>query len=343
MRKDHRSWKFFLLKRVPVYFLFMMVGILIGIASLFYYFKQNMPENDSTGQKQILPEKITFHQISEKNYQLIKPLFLTESTLESDEFKVIKENIVHFINKKKEEGVINSASVYIRKLNNGSWMSVNKDEFFSPGSLMKIPTLISILKDAERNPAILEKLIFFNKHFGGIPEQTQTGEPLKEASYYKVKDLLYQMIVHSNNDATALLNQNLNFNTMKKLFNDLQLPEPDYLQPDYKINVADCSRFLRVLFDATYLNKEMSQYALELLTKSAFRDGIVKELNPAIRVAHKFGERNNNGEQQLHEFGIIYYDDDPYLIGIMTKGQNNKILPQILSGVSGMVYQSMLH
>jgi len=340
MQKEKKSWKLFLLKKLPLYVLLVLAGFVAALIMAFYNEKKEI--NIQAARPVSIPSTSqSFRQIRDRNFKLIQPLLITETVDESEKLNSMKEEVTRFITKQKEEGVITSASVYVSRLKDGSWMAINKNETFSPGSLMKIPTLITVLKDAERKPGILEEKIYFRKHFSGIPEATITGEPLVENRFYKVSDLLYYMIVYSDNDATALLNNYLNFETMKKLFADLQLPVPNYRQPDYKIDVADCAKFLKILFNATYLNKEMSQYAMELLSKSAYKEGIIKDLDPSIVVAHKFGERNVDGEQQLHEFGIVYYDDDPYLLGVMTKGGNHLILPQVLSGVSDLIYQSM--
>lgn len=340
MQKDKKSWKFFLLTKIPVYLIFIALGIFIGVILSLNTNKESINISSSKAASLVVKNQVV-RQIRENDHTLIKPLLFTETSEESIDLDPLKQNITSFINKKKQEGTISSAAVYFCKLNDGNWMSINKGELFSPGSLMKIPTLISILVDAEKDPTILEKLIYFKKHFSGIPEQTITGDQLKEGSYYKVKDLLYFMIVFSDNDATALLNNFLNFNTMKRLFSDLQLNVPDNKQQDYQIDVKDCSKFLKILFNATYLNHEMSEFALDLLTKSTYREGLLKDFKPGITVAHKFGERNNNGEQQLHELGIFYQNNDPYLLGVMTKGKDHKILPAVLSGISDLIYQAV--
>ncbi len=341
MKKNQKSWKYFLQKRAPIYFLLLLLGFFAGV--LFLFFQRGRHEPVSAD-REIMPDTQacqSLQTIRENDYQLIKPLVFFDINVESDQLKSLKNEVNSYIERKKQEGVISSAAVYIRELNNESWMSINKDELFSPGSLMKIPTMITILKQVEADRTFLDKKIFFSKHFGGIPEQTLTARPMQEGVYYTVKELLYYMIVNSNNDATALLNQNLDFSVMTKMFSDFQLPIPGKMQNDYQIDVASCSRFLRVLYSASYLSKEYSQYAMELLTKSDFKKGLVKDINPELAVAHKFGERNVNGEQQLHEFGIFFINNNPYLLGVMTKGVNHLLLPDVLSGVSDLVYRSL--
>lgn len=341
MKKDQKSWKYFLLRKAPLYIILIVIGFIAGLILVFYK-NSFSPTSQAI---QVLPDNQDcqiLNTIRSQEYSLIKPLILFDSKIESDKLNPIKNEVLRFLDQKKHEGIISSAAVYLNELVDGSWMAINKDEQFSPGSLMKIPTLIVLLKESETNPSILERKIYFRKHFSQIPEQTLTAKPLEVGKYYSVRELLTFMIVDSDNDATALLNQTLNFNLMQKMFADFELPVPSITQQDYKIDIASCSRFLRVLFNATYLSKDNSEFALELLSKSGYKKGIVKDIDQSVKVAHKFGERNVDGTQQLHEFGIFFFANRPYLLGVMTKGSNNAMLPEILSGVSSLIYKSMM-
>jgi beta-lactamase class A len=327
--------------KIPLYIFALTIAI---IASSFYWIHAKSSEvlnQSSSSIEEIHGGNCVVQLIRENKDGLIRPLLLTNLDQEDPALIPLKQNILSFIEQEKLAGIIKSASVYVRMLNNGNWMSINEAEAFSPGSLMKVPTLITILKDAETNPAILEKKILFKKHFSSIPSQTKTGAALVEGTTYKVKELLEYMILYSDNDATALLNNTLNFDIMVKLFEDLKLQEPNYTQQDYLIGSSDYSRFLRVLFNASYLNAKNSEYALQLLSRSAYKEGLIKYTDSTVTVAHKFGERNNNGEQQLHEFGIYYINNNPYLIGVMTKGSDYKLLPEVISGVSKIVFDAV--
>jgi beta-lactamase class A len=182
----------------------------------------------------------------------------------------------------------------------------------------------------------LQQKIFFKKHFNVIPEQTLTAEPLQENKYYTVNELLQSMIINSDNDAVALLNQNINIESFKLLFRVLGFREPEIKSWDYYLTAVECSRFLRLLFNATYLNEKNSEYAMKMLTETKYREGFMKYIGTDIKVAHKFGERNVNNEQQLHETGIFYLDDKPYLLTVMTKGNDKNALPSILADISKM-------
>ena len=66
------------------------------------------------------------------------------------------------------------------------------------------------------------------------------------------------------------------------------------------------------------------------------------ELPNDIVVAHKFGERDlEDNTKQLHDCGVVYYPQNPYLICIMTHGQSYKSLERIIQHISGKVYKEV--
>ena len=93
---------------------------------------------------------------------------------------------------------------------------------------------------------------------------------------------------------------------------------------------------------ASYLNEKYSEKALELLTRTEYKNGLVAAVPKEIVVAHKFGERNNvQSEKQLHDCGIIYYPDHPYLLCIMTRGSDYGTLEIAIQDVAVKVYRSL--
>jgi hypothetical protein len=127
-----------------------------------------------------------------------------------------------------------------------------------------------------------------------------------------------------------------------KLFSDLGVAPPSAdpaKAPEYSMNVIDCCKFFRILYNSSYLKEEYSEFALELLTKSTFKDGLVKNIAGGFPVAHKFGERVLQNVQELHEVGIFYVDRKPYMLGVMSTGRDLKNLSSVLSHVSELIYQ----
>jgi len=97
-------------------------------------------------------------------------------------------------------------------------------------------------------------------------------------------------------------------------------------------------KFFRVLYNGTYLNNQSSEFALQLLSQSDFNQGIVAGLDRPMVVAHKFGERILGNTAQLHEYGIVYLDGQPYLLGVMSSGSNLKDLSEVIATISQRAY-----
>ena len=270
-------------------------------------------------------------------YKLTKPLIMVDIPNESPVYASLKGNIMSYLDDQKQKGQIRSAAVYFRDLNTGQWFSINEGESYSPGSIMKLVTLECILKQAEANPGLLNKQILLKRHFSELPEQTLFSKPMETGKSYSVRQLLESMIIHSNNDATALLNREVDPKVFKSLFESLQLRVPDMKDWDYQVNVFEVSKFMRVLYSSTFLFPSSSEFALDLLSRSDFKIGLVKELPNDQLVAHKFGERFNEGDQQLHETAIVYIGSSPFLLTVMTKGLDRTKLPDVLSTVGQMV------
>ena len=110
------------------------------------------------------------------------------------------------------------------------------------------------------------------------------------------------------------------------------------------LSAENYASFFRVLFNASYLSRSLSEKALSLLAQSDFKDGLVAGVPPGIKVAHKFGFRITgiNGEiKQLHDCGIIYYPRHPYLLCIMTSGKSYEYLDDAIKELSRVVYQEI--
>ena len=72
-----------------------------------------------------------------------------------------------------------------------------------------------------------------------------------------------------------------------------------------------------------------------------FPQGIVAGVPPGITVASKYGEyaQGKGGEEkQLHEFGIVYHPNGPYILGVMTQGSNFERQAEVIRTVSAMIY-----
>lgn len=98
------------------------------------------------------------------------------------------------------------------------------------------------------------------------------------------------MITNSDNEAKELLIQDIDETFLQKVYTEIGINTAGDLTKDF-ISVKDYSGFFRLLYNATYLNRDLSEKALKILSKTNFDKGITAGLPKGITVAHKFGER----------------------------------------------------
>jgi len=153
------------------------------------------------------------------------------------------------------------------------------------------------------------------------------------------------MIIYSDNQAYDLLLKNIDNRKLIETYNNLGVDiSLGFENPNGNIlSVKQYASFFRILFNASYLSKDMSEKALGLLSRVKFSQALVAGVPSNILVAHKFGERQytDTGEKQLHDCGIIYLPNKPYLLCIMTRGKNIPIEENFVKQISSMVYQNI--
>ncbi|MFA6005446.1 MAG: serine hydrolase [Patescibacteria group bacterium] len=297
-------------------------------------------------QNDAITAESTFQEKHQSGYKYISPLLECD---DSQEIGVIKYNslrsrINDFIEEETAKSDVLNVSVYFRDLNNGPWIGINATEKFSPASLLKVPLLISYLKESETNPTLLKTLLPVTAAPTMIQQTIKPDRQLDPTKNYSIDELLYRMITYSDNDATASLFSYLPSGKIEQTYHELglQMPTPTGHE-DAVISVREYASFFRILYNSSYLNKQSSEQALDLLTRSVFKDGLIAGVKKGTVVAHKFGERQVGDENisQLHDCGIVYYPSMPYLICIMTRSDTKGILPEVISGISRIVYETI--
>lgn len=270
IKEAEKSSGFSLLKSL----LFISVGVFIGIGISFFLQKQ---ENSEQISKYKTPEKKSI-----KN--LLNPDVLDQhapySHLVLNDFSAKLEKKINSMLKQEK---IKSASVYFRDFSTDFSFGVNETEIFSPASLMKVPIMIAILKYAEEHPEILgytktytgrRDSEYLDREFTNFPSETF----MVEGESYSVNRLLEFMIASSDNEATILLLDVLDGedpNFLDKVQLDLGLKLPKNLKHnDNFLSVKKYSSFFRTLYNASYLNSEMSSKALNYLVKTGYGFGI---------------------------------------------------------------------
>lgn len=233
-------------------------------------------------------------------------------------------------------------AVYYRDLNNGPWFGINEKSQFAPVSLLKVPVMIAYLKRAETDTDLLNRKIVFNGKYS-FDENIEEKDRLVLGKKYTVDELISRMITFSDNVAFGLLLDNIDSKYIKSIHEELDIPYPNESTPQDYITVKAYAGLFRILYNATYLSREMSEKGLEYLNKSSFDSGIKKGLPQNIFTALKFGYREKQDDDlvQFHDCGIVYFPKKPYLLCVMTKGVNTDKLTEVVEKISKTIYENL--
>jgi beta-lactamase class A len=272
-------------------------------------------------------------------FKFIKPIDATDLKHESPSLNGLKAKLNAYIEGLKKAHKLINASVYVRYYGHGIQMSLNPQETYSPGSMLKVVNLLIYLKLSEKEPGLLDKKIVYQTPEYPIPVQTFNTSQIEAGKEYTIRDLLKYMIVYSDNRATCWLVANLDSKVYFKMMEDLKIPLPS--NTNYVMTASQYSVLFKLLYSSSYLSNGNSEFALRLLNQSDFKNGFVRDLPGNVQVAHKFGEAGGKHQHQLHESGLIYMNYAPYLITIMTKGYAINDLPPVISTISKMVYDDL--
>ncbi len=251
-----------------------------------------------------------------------------------------KRAIETFIKNKIESGQVHTAAVYFRDLHDGPWFGINESIEFNPASMMKVPVMIAWLKRAEKDPRVLTRRMKYILDNSVPPQYTKPARSLVPAQSYTVDELLHYMMNYSDNKATSLLFYALGPAELADVLDSMDV-QNNPRDGDNVTTIHGFSGFLRILYNASYLNREMSEKALQLLSLQDFPIGIVAGVPKGTKVAAKFGEivaENKDEPVLLHEFGIVYHPKSHYILGIMTRGDDFSQQAEIIREISRMIY-----
>jgi len=295
--------------------------------------------------------KIEVQPIREVNasYHYIRPLLAYEcyDSQTSGEHEDLKQKVAEYIDRQKDLNSAEDISVYYRDLSDGRWFGINEDSTYNPASLLKVVLMMAYFREAEESPGVLQRQFMYTQETADRDAAVAFGavSKLEIGKNYGVEELIEKMIIDSDNGAKTLLLDGVSLEKFNEIFTQLGLPGFNGMTGDYTISTKSYGLILRVLFNASYLNRDYSEKALSIMSRVTYGSGILAGVPAGTVVAQKFGERiigptaERPGEAELHNCGIIYSSAYPYNLCVMTKGPGLEALKVIIKDISRMVYE----
>jgi beta-lactamase class A len=262
---------------------------------------------------------------------------------------VARDEVLRYIQQLQSTDPTLKVSVYGRDLHDGAWMGIDERAPYVPASLLKVHVMAYILAQADKDRSVLERRLKFPGVAAMKTEDSMVGAAdsllMKNGESYTVKDLLFRMIAYSDNHAKELLMSTGVTEADLDRFTQEFNASPTYEGGVRIVNAKTYSSVFRIFYNASLLSREMSEYALELLTQTRFTVGLRKYLPAGMAVASKYGFQSYAGpfaaKTQLHECGIIYSPDRPYILCVLSKSDRLSAdeLAEVLANVSRIVWE----
>lgn len=278
-----------------------------------------------------------------KGYKYINPLLFCSdrefSRSTNALSRSIETQVATYIERQKSAGRMTAASVYYRDLNSGPWALVSGDLRSAPASLLKVPLAMSIYRRAQDDPSFLAKKIDTPREDQNADVHFKPPRFAEPGAQYAIEELVGLSIRDSDNNATAALIGQLRDEELRSAYADLGIEVPADNPGNYTISVRTYASFFRILFNASYLSRGLSERLLAHLAMSDFNDGLRPGVPGNVQIAHKFGEhRIDDSHVQLHDCGIVYDPQKPYLLCVMTQGTNYVDLAASIREISTIVW-----
>jgi beta-lactamase class A len=202
--------------------------------------------------------------------------------------------------------------------------------------------MLAYYKKSEKSPELLQKKVRYEAKDPLLHQNITPTNSIEKGKDYTIDDLIERMMIYSDNGALTLLEDNIEPALIDRITLDLGVETATEATPEDFMSVKGYSGLFRILYNASYLEKNLSEKALEILSRTEFTKGIVSGVPKSIKVSHKFGERELSDQvKQLHDCGIVYHPKKPYLVCIMTRGDDFSKLSSTIGDISKMIYTSV--
>ena len=291
--------------------------------------------------------EITWHEACHANYRFINADVVCDRTpvITKTGYAALQGRIEALLTAEVAAGHLAEAGVYFRDLEDGPVFGVNETADFAPASLLKLPLALVYLTQAERRPEILKQELSVAKPQWSFTQTFESKVSIDPKEPHKVKELLMHMLAHSDNDSYGVLLTHLHETGQKELitatFLELGFINPNDIN-DAVLSVRRYGGIFRALYNASYVSPALSEMTLAWRAQSNFTEGLRGGVPEEVAIAHKFGGRfTEDGKKQLHDCGIVYYPANPYLICIMSKGDDFGELATVITRISAEVYREV--
>lgn len=207
---------------------------------------------------------------------------------------------------------------YYKNLATGVEFGIREDEIYGAASIIKFPLFLHILAECDKgNMSLDDRLV--TEESDKVPScgalNMFTG-----AVETDIRTLCRLMICISDNTATNRLIRHCGFEAIEKGFSEMGLDKTRIRRLLFdasanakgirnSISPGELGRLLEKLYRGEFVSREVSDYAIEVLTEQQIGHKLGGKLGEDVLIAHKTGEDTNLS----NDIGIVYADK-PFVV-----------------------------
>jgi beta-lactamase class A len=207
---------------------------------------------------------------------------------------------------------------YYKNLVTGTEFAIREDEIYGAASIIKFPLFLHILAECDKgNMSLDDRLV--TEESDKVPScgalNMFTG-----AVETDIRTLCRLMICISDNTATNRLIRHFGFEALEKGFAEMGLEKTRIRRLLFDasanakgirnaISPGELGRLLEKLYRGEFVSREVSDYALDVLTEQQINHKLGGKLGYDVVIAHKTGEDTNLS----NDIGIVYADK-PFVV-----------------------------
>jgi beta-lactamase class A len=251
-------------------------------------------------------------------------------------------------------------SLALKDLESGEELLIYAEEMIHAASLMKVPVMIEVFRQADRGKFSLEDKIPVTNQFKSIVDGSiyslYAADDSDEEIYgligekLSIRDLVEHMITVSSNLATNILIELVGVENIMETMRDLGIDNMKILRgvEDTKAyekglnNRTDALSMMLVMLSITEgkaAPPEPCQEMIEILAQQRFRAKIPAGIPEGVKVANKTGSITRID----HDAAIVFPKGQrPYVLVVLTKGiEEHEDAEQLIAKLSRIIYDSL--
>lgn len=221
--------------------------------------------------------------------------------------------------------------IFFQDLQTKDTFEINSKEIFTAASLIKLPVIITLYREAEAGKINLDEVY-----------KLQASDKITGAGSLQYKPLGYEITYRgmaelmgnqSDNTAFGIISRKLGKEKIQELINALGMKNTSFAEN--KTSPEDIGLLFRKLYSEGIVHEKDKQEILSFLTDTIWEDRIPAGVPKGIKVSHKIGTEVG----VISDAGIVFAKK-PFILVIMSEGANEieakKALPQITEKIYEM-------